>query len=83
MKEDNQLINLLEKKLDTALLPVDIEEKYVDQLRVRLFKAPLISVEKDNYLLIVSLICLSFITGLIFVFILSRMFSSNRKRIAS
>lgn len=80
MGEESNLIEFIEKKLDNILLPVNLENNYIDQLNSRLFKEPQISLERENYVKLVFLIVFAFLSGFTIVIIINRIFSYGKKK---
>jgi hypothetical protein len=79
MGEENNLLENIEKRLDTFLRPVNPEENYVNSLESRLFTESHISIERENTLRIILLIGLAFTFGLGMVLLLNRIFSRDKK----
>jgi hypothetical protein len=80
MGEESSLFELIEKKLDQALLPVNPEEKYISTLNTRLFIQPRISIERDSTIKIILFLCLAFITGFTFVLLFNEIFAHGSKK---
>lgn len=67
----------IEKKLDSFLRPVNPEESFADKLKNRLLIEPNITIEKPDYLFVLVLISSIFFTGVLFVWLLYRIFERN------
>jgi hypothetical protein len=80
MGEESSLFELIEKKLDQALLPVNPEEKYISTLNSRLFSQPRISIERDDTIKIILFLCLAFITGFTIVLFINEIFAHGSKK---
>jgi len=80
MKEEKDLIELLEKELDNALLPIDLEKNYIERINAKLLKHPRISVEWNNLYKIILLTCFSFFMGLTILIVLNRIFMRKKHR---
>jgi hypothetical protein len=83
MGDESNLFELIEKRLDQALLPVNPEEKYVSSLNTRLFSQPRISIERDNTLKIVLFLCLAFVTGVTIVILINEIFGRESEKKAA
>ena len=80
MGEENSIFEILEKRLDNALQPVNPEEKYISGLKTRLLSEPRISIERDSALKIILFICFAFITGFTILLFLNELFSRGKKK---
>ena len=80
MGEENSIFEILEKRLDNALQPVNPEEKYISGLNTRLLSEPRISIERDSALKIILFICFAFITGFTILLFLNELFSRGKKK---
>ncbi|MBM3137500.1 MAG: hypothetical protein FJZ98_04870 [Chloroflexi bacterium] len=80
MGEENKLFELIERKLDQALLPVNPEENYISSLNTRLFSHPRISIERDKTLKIILLVFLAFTTGSLVIFLMHVLFSRRTRK---
>lgn len=62
-KENNS--DMIEQQLEEFLRPRSPENKFIDDLKSRLFFEPEISVEYPNYLYLILFICLSLLSGVL------------------
>ena len=67
----------IEKKLDSFLRPVNPEESFAVNLKNRLLIEPNITIEKPDYLFVLVLISSIFFIGVLFVWLLYRIFKRN------
>ena len=79
MGEENSLLEHIERKLDKALLPIKPEDDYLSRLNSRLFSERRISIERDNYLKVILLGCLAFVTGFSILLIFKGILSPSKK----
>jgi hypothetical protein len=70
-------LNSIEAKLDSFLRPVNPEEGFVVKLKDRLLVEPEITIEKPDYLIVLTLVGSMFFVGVLVVWILYRLI--NRK----
>jgi len=64
----------IEKRLDSFLQPVIPEESFVSNLKNRLLIEPNITIEKPDYLFVLVIISSIFFIGVLFVWLLYRIF---------
>lgn len=67
----------IEKKLDSFLRPVNPEERFAVNLKNRLLIEPNITIEKPDYLFVLVTISSIFFIGVLFVWLLYRIFERN------
>ncbi len=79
MGEENNLLELIEKKLDRALLPMNPEDDYLSNLNSKLFSQQRISIEKGDYFRAILLVSFAFVTGISILLIIRGLFSSSKK----
>jgi len=80
MGDDKNLFEMIEKRLDQALLPVRPEENYISSLNNRLFSHPRISIERDNTLKIILFLCLAFFTGFAILILINEIFRNGSQK---
>lgn len=81
MKNREQMqIEILEKRLYSVLHPVEPEENFIKRIKSRLLISPAISLERNNQLIILLMICFAFFGGLVFIYLLNRLFSIRNER---
>lgn len=71
---NNKEVDLIEKKLDLMLRPVNPEEGYVSKLKHRLISDSNISIDKPEYSFILLFAGLLFFFGVFLVWILNLLF---------
>ncbi len=69
MDTNNNEINLIEKKLDSILRPINPEERYVSNLKQRLLSKSNITIDRPNYQVIFLSISSFFIFGVFLVWV--------------
>lgn len=79
MGEENSLLELIERKLDKALMPINPEDDYLNRLNSRLFSEQRIAIERENYLKVIFLVCLAFVTGFSILLIFKGVPSPSKK----
>lgn len=79
MGEEKNLLELIEKRLDRALLPMNPEDDYLNNLNSKLFSQQRISIEKGDYLRAILLISFAFVTGISILLIIKGFFPSPKK----
>ena len=70
-------IDSIENKLDSILRPVNPKEIYSTTLKERLLNESGITLEKQNYLFIILLLCSFFFIGVVLIYLINIFF--NRK----
>ena len=71
MKNTNDDIQVIEKRLDSILRPVNPEESYITSLKERLKKDSGISIDKPDFILVLLIVGSLFIFGLTIVLLLN------------
>jgi hypothetical protein len=79
MKNTNNDILIIEKRLDSILRPVNPEESYITDLKERLKRDPGISIDKPDYILVLFIIGSFFIFGLIIVLLINLLKRKNSR----
>jgi len=79
MGEENSLFEIIERKLDKALLPITPEDDYLNRLDSRLFSEQQIAIERQNYLKVILLVCLAFVTGFLILLIFKGIQTPSKK----
>jgi hypothetical protein len=79
MGEDNSLLELLEIKLGKALLPINPEDDYLNNLNSKLFSEQRIYVERENYLKTILFVCLALVTGFSIFLLIKSIFLPSKK----
>ena len=71
METENQKISLIEKRLDSILIPVNPEKSYIESLKHHLKNESGITIDKPDYLLVIFIVGSLFFFGLTIVLFLN------------
>jgi hypothetical protein len=77
MDINNKDFSSIEKKLDSFLRPVNPEESFASNLKLRLLNEPGITIEKPDYLFVLLFICSLFFIGVLMIWLLNRIFNKQ------
>jgi hypothetical protein len=80
MDTKNKDLTSIEKKLDSFLRPVNPEESFAVKLKNRLLVEPDITIEKPDYLFVLTIIGSIFFMGVLIVWILYRVINRNSEK---
>jgi len=81
MDKENKDFSSIEKKLDSFLRPVNPEENFAINLKNRLLSEPAITIEKPDYYFVLATISSIFFIGVLFVWLLYRIFERNSEEL--